>query len=129
MTQPIDSGGYLIRSLLREPNAALGAAEEAVGSGLAAASGLEGQVPSSTLRGIEKMREIYSDLGRRIEGVHTIDGDVKGQALAGVKGMVAGLALFETGVRGGASPQAQTQLGEATAKLERAGHQMEAALG
>jgi hypothetical protein len=74
------------------------------------------------------MRGIYSDMQRRIEGVSTIDGDVKGHALAGVKGMVAGLALLEAGVQGGASGQAQKQLGEATAKLERAGREMEAAL-
>ncbi len=129
MTQPVDSGGYVILSLLREPSAALGAAEEAVGSGLAAASGLEGQVPSSTLRGLEKMRDIYGDMARRIEAIHTTDSDIKGHALAGVKGMVAGLTLFEAGVRGGTTEAAQKQLGEATAKLERAGHEMEAALG
>jgi hypothetical protein len=128
MTRPIDSGASLIRALLDEPSAPLGAAEEAVGAGLAAASGLEGQVPSSTLRGLEKMRGVYSDLQRRIEGVHTIDGDIKGHALTGLKGMVAGLALFEAGVQGGASGQAQKQLGEATTKLERAAHEMEAAL-
>lgn len=128
MSHPADSGASLIRLLLDQPSAALGAAEEAVGAGLAAASGLEGRVPSSTLRGLETMRGIYSDLQRRVEGVHTIDGDVKGHALAGLKGMIAGLTLFEAGVQGGASGQAQKQLGEATTKLERAAHEMEAAL-
>jgi hypothetical protein len=128
MVRIADSGAATIRALLEESSSTLSRAEAALNQGLQSAQGLQGEVPTSTYTAIEKMVTFYSGLKRRIEGIQTSEGQGKRLAVSGVGIMVGGLTQLRSGIEGGATTQAQEELGQAVVKLELAAGEMERAV-
>jgi hypothetical protein len=120
-----DFGAATIKALIEEPSTELAAAVEKLGAGLAAAEGLNGEVPPSTDAAITKLRGIYSALAQRIKSTGTDNSGPKNEALAGLAAMDVGLSQLQTGIQDGYGKAAEKALEQATKKMERAANQLD----
>jgi hypothetical protein len=122
-----DPGAVRIKSLLETPIQPLASAVEALGAGLAAAEGTQGEVPPSTTAAIETLRGIYADMARRIKSIDTDNFGPKNESLAALAKMDIGLASLATGIGQGSRETADKSLTTAVSRIEAAGSGLERA--
>jgi hypothetical protein len=123
-----DPGSVRIQRLLETPSAPLASAVEALGTGLDAAEGLNGEVPASTTAAIDKLRGIYGGMAGQIKKIETDNFGPKNEALAALTKMDSGLAILATSLQQGSSEAAQRSVTNAVQRIEAAGTGLDSAV-
>ena len=122
-----DAGAVRILRLLETPSAQLAKALEKLGAGLAAAEGLQAEVPLSTLAAIEQLRRIYAGMAQQIESIDSGNA-VKRESLAALTKMDIGLESLATGLGQSGGEEAVRSFSMAVRRLEAAGSGIDRAI-
>jgi hypothetical protein len=115
-----DAGATRIQQLLETPSAAFAGPANDLQGELVAADPQEGTVPSTSFDSIEALRTAFGGLARQIAAIQTSSAGPKGEALAALKRLDAGLADFSSGLEEATGEGAQVAFESAQRRVVRA---------
>ncbi len=119
-----DQGAAKIKSLLDTPSGSLAELMIALATAMSQAQQDDNAtVPPSTFSTIHELRAYYRNLGNDVKSI-TTSSPAKGQVLAALTEVDAGLAALSKGLRAGASDDAMADLAAAQQQSAQANRQL-----